>query len=289
MLKNYKYILLLVLVCSAYAGCLKTPPVLYDHSIAFTGNTKGLIEHCGCKIKRGRILERSHLLKKIAAGSKETFFFDGGNSITSIQLGRVKLLKVMEYMGYSAYFVTAYEYKDLQLFFNDEIKGSSIEFSSAVIADNEGRPLLKPFIERSFGREKAMFVSVTGHTNVPGYYNDIKLVSPGEAIEGIKIRAGEFDWIFLITDFPEMDLWIKEAGIKNVRYIYHLDKDFTVEEPYVSVSGAQVFTLNSSGQFFWQIGMKYENSEMVPRYILNDVKMGVPIDKDLKKYLEELK
>jgi hypothetical protein len=192
----------------------------------------------------------------------------------------------MEFMGYDAYFVTAYDYKELPKFYSQEIDGSTLLFSSFTLLAKNGKRLFHPYIGRNIDGEKFIFISITGHTNLPNYYVDINLLSLENSLKELKLLIKKYDQVFLITDYPEIDDKIKEYKIKKIKYIYHLDKIKKGEIPKAK-DKIKILTLPEDGKLFWQIGFhdKPNNEE----FGLEDVIIGTKMDKKLKKYMESIR
>ncbi len=288
MLNYYKGIALILLSCLLSLSCNKNA-MEYSDSIIFTANTMGYTEHCGCKVKRGGMAERATLLKKISKNSENVFILDAGNSISSIQVPSTKLLELYESLDYDAYFITAYEYRKLVKFFASEIENSPVLFSSFTLLNKDGKQMFKPYIERTVNGENILFISLTGHTNIPSYYEDMHLMDKETAKKGLKELAGQYDGVFLITDFPRIEYELFEMGVKNIRFAFHLDLLHEKGRVKINDAGGVSMLLPSDGQFFWHIGFlrSPEEQEAEERFTLFDVRDGLEKDKDLIRLMEK--
>ena len=186
-------------------------------------------------------------------------------------------------MVYDSYLITAYEYKKLKNLFASEIYNSPIQFSSFTLLKKNGERRFRPFLERTVDGENFIFVSITGHANVPSYYTDMTLLDKEAAKSELKELAVKYDGVFLISDFPRIEYELFEMGVKNIRYAFHLDLLHEKGQVKTNDAGGVSMLLPSDGKFFWHIGFLKQPAEQEEkhRFTLFDVRDGVEKDKDL--------
>ena len=286
MKKFYKYFLLIFLVLVfGCRGMVEMKP-LYKYSLIFTANTGGNIKNCFCRIRRGGILERSYLFKKLINKSEKYFIFDCGNSISSNFVSREKLLKIMEYLKYNAYFVSTFEYKDNKDLFNNVKEKTKIKMSSFTVLNEAGNELFTPYIEKNILGKKIGFVSITGFTKLPGYYGDIQIKDLSTAILSLKTIHKQFDQLFIITDYPQMEKKLEDNGIDNILTVFHLNMTRVISN--TDWHEGKLLSLITSGKFFWHLslGIK-EDSKINIIENLVEVKESIGTDKELEKMIED--
>ena len=283
MKKYYKFFLLIFLII--LMGCSE-PTIqkpLYKYSLIFTGSTGGNIHNCFCRTRRGGILERSYLFKKIIKESENYFIFDCGNSISSDFVSREKLLSIMDYLRYNAYFVSAFEYNSDITFYTTMEDKTKMELSSFTILNNKGEPLFKPYIVKNILGKKVAFLSITGFTRIPDYYSGIHLRKLADAISLLKKIDNQFDYIFIITDYSIMEHELEKNKIDNVMTIFHLNLTRKISD--TNWHNGKILSLILNGKFFWHITLGVEKNKFNIIENLIDVKEGIGTDKKLEKMI----
>ena len=282
MRKFYKYFFLIFLLM--VGGCKKinnsiTP--IYKYSLVFSANTQGNIKNCFCRIRRGGLSERSFLINDIKKHSEKYFIFDCGNSISEDFISKEKLLHLMEYIGYSAYFVTAFEYKDDRVFYQLLPQKTKMQISSFTILGDNGKELFLPYIEKNILGKKVAFLSITGFSKLPGYYHDIKLKTLDTAIKELKPLSKKFDKLFIITDYPQMEAELTKNGIKNILGLFQLNYINKIVD--TDWNGGKILSLILSGKFFWHIAVGLDDNKFVISENLVEVKEDIGHDKYIDK------
>lgn len=193
--------------------------------ILFTGNTKGFLEHCGCKANQnGGVARRANVIKKTREKFLDLLVIDLGNlfpftageyRLSSLTSRELKLyLATMEKMKYD---LTAVSYNELlygSKFLFDNISSVNIPFVCANVL-KDGMPIARPHVSISVGKYKLGFLGVFQPVLYPfGNYklynyifqdrtHDLTFVDPVKSIQRYlpQLRK-ENDLVVLISNFP---------------------------------------------------------------------------------------
>lgn len=136
----------------------------------FTGNTKGFLEHCGCKVNQnGGVARRATVIERVRSQFPDVLLLDTGNftaytkshyRLTPLMKGEFKLyLDAMEAMDYDLAAVSFYELFYGEDLFLEQISSRKFPVVCANVL-KDGKPISRPHVSIQAGKYRIGFLGI---------------------------------------------------------------------------------------------------------------------------------